>query len=84
MFTKDIYRVYVDRQARESSLTRVGKRVSWIVVTALAALAILLRDQASLIELLDRKFDLLVQLVPAFIVGLHTERKHDKGRRDPN
>ncbi len=41
---------------------------------SLAVLAMVLRDQASLINLLDRKFDLLVQLVPAFIVGLHTGR----------
>ena len=37
----------------------------------LALLAIVLKDQASLIGLLDRKFDLLVQLVPAFMLGIH-------------
>ena len=74
MFTKDVYRVYVDPEADQPALTRIGKRVSWIVVTTLAGLAILLRDQSSLINLLDRKFDLLVQLAPAFIVGLHDQR----------
>ena len=74
MFTKDVYRVYIDPEADQPRLTQVGKRVSWIVVSALAVLALVLRDQASLINLLDRKFDLLVQLVPAFIVGLHTGR----------
>jgi SSS family solute:Na+ symporter len=34
-------------------------------------IAILLKDHASLIAVMDRKFDLLVQLVPAFIISLH-------------
>lgn len=72
MFTRDVYRVYLDPHAAQAAQTRVGKRVSWIVVTTLAGLAIALRDHASLINLLDRKFDLLVQLAPAFIIGLHT------------
>ena len=71
MFTKDIYGVYLNPRATEKELTLVGKRVSWVVVTSLAGLAMVLRDHASLIGLLDRKFDLLVQLVPAFIVGIH-------------
>ena len=52
-------------------MTRIGKRCSWIVVGALAALAIALKEQASLIGLLDRKFDILVQLAPAFMLGIH-------------
>jgi len=71
MFTKDIYGVHIHPGATESDMTRIGKRCSWIVVGALAALAIVLKDQASLIGLLDRKFDLLVQLAPAFMLGIH-------------
>ncbi|HSG64550.1 MAG TPA: hypothetical protein VLD39_06095, partial [Gammaproteobacteria bacterium] len=71
MFTKDIYGVHVRSGAAESELTRVGKICSWILVAFLAALAIVLKEQASLIELLDRKFDLLVQLAPAFMLGIH-------------
>jgi SSS family transporter len=71
MFTKDIYAVRMNRQAAESVLTRTGKRCSWIVVCTLAALAILLKEQASLITLIDRKFDLLVQLAPAYMLGIH-------------
>ena len=37
----------------------------------LSLLAILLKEQTSLIGLLDRKFDLLVQLAPAFMLGIH-------------
>ena len=36
----------------------------------LIVLAILLREKASLVELMDRKLDLLIQLAPAFILGL--------------
>ena len=71
MFTKDIYAVHVTPQAREAELTKIGKRCSWIVIGVLVVLAILLRNQASLIALLDRKFDVLVQLVPAFMLGIH-------------
>lgn len=41
------------------------------MVSVLVLLAILLKDHASLIAVMDRKFDLLVQLVPAFIISLH-------------
>jgi SSS family solute:Na+ symporter len=71
MFTKDIYGVHLRPDSSEADLTRIGKRCSWVVVTVLALLAIVLKDQASLIFLLDRKFDLLVQLVPAFMLGIH-------------
>jgi len=71
MFTKDIYAVHIRPEASEAELTRIGKRCSWIVVSALAILAIALKDQASLIGLLDRKFDVLVQLAPAFMLGIH-------------
>ena len=71
MFTKDIYGVHLRPDAPEAGLTRIGKRCSWIILGALAMLAILLKDQTSLITLLDRKFDVLVQLVPAFMLGVH-------------
>ncbi len=71
MFTKDIYGVHIRRGASEADMTRIGKRCSWIVVGTLAALAIVLKEQASLIGLLDRKFDILVQLAPAFMLGIH-------------
>jgi SSS family solute:Na+ symporter len=74
MFTKDIYGVRIRPSANQRELTRVGKRCSWFVVGGLAALAILLEDRASLIGLLDRKFDLLVQLAPAFMLGIHWSR----------
>ena len=38
---------------------------------SIAALAIALRERTDLIKLLDRKFDLLIQLAPAFFIGIH-------------
>jgi len=71
MFTKDIYSVHLRPDAPEAGLTRIGKRCSWVVLSVLVVMAILLKDQTSLITLLDRKFDVLVQLVPAFMLGIH-------------
>jgi SSS family solute:Na+ symporter/sodium/pantothenate symporter len=74
MFTKDIYGTLLRPGARESNLTAIGKRCSWVVVCTLATLAIALKDQASLITLIDRKFDILVQLVPSFMISIHWSR----------
>ena len=71
MFIKDIYLVYVSPNAPDTELTRLGKLCSWIVVAILSLLAILLKEETSLISLLDRKFDLLVQISPAFMLGIH-------------
>lgn len=71
MLTKDLYARFLRPYAPQSELTRLGKIFSWLLIAALVALAILLRDKASLVALLDRKFDLLVQLAPAFMLGIH-------------
>ena len=72
MFTKDIYAEYVNPQAEEETLAKVGKLCSGLLIVVLVGLAILLKDKASLISLVDRKFDLLVQLVPAFMLGVRS------------
>lgn len=68
MFTKDIYGSFLDRS--EANLAVVGKLCSWGLIGVLVVLAIVLKDKASLVELIDRKFDVLVQLVPAFLLGV--------------
>lgn len=70
MFTKDIYARHLHPDASEARLTAVGKISSWALIALLAGLAILLKN-TTLIQLIDRKFDLLIQLAPAFFVGLH-------------
>ncbi len=71
MFTKDLYSRMLRPEAEQKELTRVGKVTSWILVALLVWIAIAMREGKSLIWLLDRKFDLLVQLMPAFFIGLH-------------
>jgi len=71
MVTKDLYGGWLRPQASEAELTRVGKVSSWTLLAGLVWLAIALREHTSLVALLDRKFDVLVQLVPAFFGGLH-------------
>ncbi len=70
MLTKDIYAGFFRKNASQAELTRVGKLCSWTIIAVLIWLAIALQDKASLISLIDRKFDLLVQLAPAFMLGI--------------
>jgi len=76
MVTKDLYGRYVDRNAREQFLTKLGKIISWVLVAILIIVAIRMYDSGknTLIKLLDRKFDWLVQLAPAFFIGIHWRR----------
>lgn len=70
MLSKDVYAKFINREAKESQLTLLGKFCSWILVIILVGFAIALREHSSLVKLLDRKFDILVQLVPAFMLGI--------------
>ena len=70
MVTKDVYGGYFHGNASQAELTRVGKLCSWALIVFLVWLAIMLKDKASLISLIDRKFDILVQLAPAFMLGI--------------
>ena len=76
MVTKDIYARHLNPDADEARLTQLGKRIA-IAVTLLAAIgAVLLYDYRDpkeniLIKLLTVKFELLLQLAPAFILGIH-------------
>ena len=71
MLSKDIYNRFFDVNASEAKLTLLGKLFSWCLIIVLVWLAIYLSDKASLLKLLDRKFDLLIQLVPAFMLSIH-------------
>ena len=70
---KDFYLRYLNPQASEPTLTTLGKILSWLVVGALSGLAIYMNalpTKPTLVKLLDLKFDMLVQLAPAFMLGL--------------
>ncbi len=76
MLSKDIYGRFLAPHANERQITKLGKRCSWVIISIVAPLAIYfgLREDTSLVKLLDRKFDLLLQLAPAFIIGIHWRR----------
>ena len=74
MFTKDIYGVWIRPNSSEHHLTNVGKGFSWIVITIAVTIALCLYRGQTLVQLLDKKFDLLVQLVPAFMLGCRFKR----------
>jgi len=77
MVTKDIYLGFIQPNASEERLTQLGKWLSWIVVALLAGVAIYmnsLETKPTLVKLLDLKFDMLVQLAPGFMLGLHWRR----------
>jgi solute:Na+ symporter, SSS family len=70
MLTKDLCSNFLMPNASQAQLTRLGKKFSWSVIVVLIVLSLLLREKSSLVQLMDRKLDLLIQLVPAFIVGI--------------
>ena len=72
MFTKDIYLPYFRPQAAEAELTKVGKICSWVIVAVLVAVAI--GTDATLVRLLELKFEILIQVVPCFFLGLYWKR----------
>ena len=72
MFTKDIYKPYFRPQADEAEMTLVGKVSSWIIVVLLVVVAI--GTKATLVRLLELKFEVLIQVVPCFFLGLYWRR----------
>ena len=72
MFTRDIYQVHLRPQAAQSELTLVGKIVSWVVVAVLVVIAI--STEKTLVRLLELKFEVLIQIVPCFFLGLYWRR----------
>ncbi|MGP0565372.1 MULTISPECIES: sodium:solute symporter family protein [unclassified Nitrospina] len=72
MITQDLYGQYVRPDATQAHLTRVGKVLTWVLMVPITGLA--LGYEGTLIQLLKVKFDLLLQCVPAFYMGVHTTR----------
>jgi len=73
MLSKDLYGRFARPRASEAELAFVGKVFSWVTIAVVVHLAIICRG-VTLIQVLDRKFDILVQLAPAFFLGLHWKR----------
>jgi SSS family solute:Na+ symporter/sodium/pantothenate symporter len=74
MITKDLYAGFVRPDANQEKLTSLGKWISTLIVVSLASLAIYMNNSGvkfTLVELLEMKFDLLLQIAPAFLIGIH-------------
>ena len=71
ILTGDLYVRYLAPDTREDMQVRYGKRYSLLALIILAAAAIALREHATLFFLLKLKFEILVQLTPAFCLGLN-------------
>jgi SSS family solute:Na+ symporter/sodium/pantothenate symporter len=74
MVTKDLYAGFIRPDADQATLTRFGKWISSVFMIALAALAVWLNSSGTkltLVELLEMKFDMLLQLAPAFMIAIH-------------
>ncbi len=78
MVTKDLYGRLIRPDASERHLTKFGKIFSWLLMAVLVVLALQLRG-TTLVRLLDRKFDLLIQLSPGFLLGIHMKRLNGTG-----
>ena len=72
MFTRDIYQAHFRPGATQPELTLVGKIVSWVVVAVLVGIAI--GTEKTLVRLLEIKFEVLIQIVPCFFLGLYWRR----------
>jgi SSS family solute:Na+ symporter/sodium/pantothenate symporter len=67
MISRDIYGAYIRRQAGEAELTRIGKYASWLVIAAMVWVSTL--EDLTLLGLLVLKFEILIQVAPAFYLG---------------
>lgn len=69
MVTKDIYGPFIQPNADQARLTRVGRWVTWGLMIPIVWTA--LTYEGNLIQLLKLKFELLIQCVPAIYFGIH-------------
>ena len=72
MITRDIYQPYFRPESSEAELTWVGKAGSWVIIAILVLIAI--STEKTLIRLLELKFEVLIQIVPCFFLGLYWKR----------
>ncbi len=76
MITKDIYGECFRPDADQKHLTKIGKLITWILMAPIVFTAI--HYEGTLIQLLKIKFDILLQCVPAFYLGVHFPKLSSK------
>jgi SSS family solute:Na+ symporter len=70
IFTRDLYQP-LNPAASQQKLTLIGKGASVVLMAATVCLAIWLRESQTLWSLIKIKLELLCQIAPAFLLGLH-------------
>ena len=75
MFTKDIYKAYLRKDASDEHLLLVGKSFAFGVLALLVFMAwVSLETESSIWFLIRLKLEFMVQLAPAVILGVRWER----------
>lgn len=75
MITKDIYKAYIRPEASPRHLLWVGKAFGWVLMAVLVASAWLSEHtQSSIWLLILLKLEFMVQIAPAFILGVYWRR----------
>ncbi len=75
MFTKDIYKNYLRREAGAREMLIVGKSFAWGVMAILILMAwVSLETESSIWLLIKLKLEFMVQLSPVFMLGVHWRR----------
>jgi SSS family solute:Na+ symporter len=72
IFAKDIYGNLIDPSSPEERLTRIGQRCAWLVLAAMVFIST--REDVTLYRLFVLKFELLLQVAPAFYLGVTNGR----------
>jgi SSS family solute:Na+ symporter/sodium/pantothenate symporter len=72
ILTKDVLGKTWLRGATDEALTRAGKQLSWLIVAVLVGVALVPR--VTLWGLTELKMEILVQVAPLFILGIHWRR----------
>src|SRR5699024_2294219 len=70
----DIYAKYINKNASDQKQIFVGKVLGVIIVIGLLLLA--WYPPATLYQIFILKFELLIQIAPAFIIGIYWKRMH--------
>ncbi len=66
---QDFYKPLLNSDAVEENLTKFGQRATWVLMVPITYFA--LAYKGTLVQLLQLKFELLIQCVPCFYLGIH-------------
>lgn len=74
VISKDIYGRYINKSASDQKQIFIGKIIGVVIVIGLLILA--WYPPATLYQIFILKFELLIQIAPAFIIGLYWKQMH--------